>query len=675
MIPKIFHRIWLDEPIPERYEKFWLGFKTRHPTWEFRTWNSSDELDWLQNRDLFDSVKTWAGRADVARYEIVHRYGGVYVDTDVECLNPIEELLSDDRLFIAWEDDNLLCPTVFGASPEHPALRHLIDALPNWVASHPNDPPNYQTGPVPATEAWRMRDDVRRLPPIYFYPVGWWEREKLGGPYPAKTLLVHHWDKGWESGVGPDSLNQPFSQSGENTLSNENEVVVLVPWRGGDPDREAAWEYVRPHLEKLNYPIFEGDRVGPWNRSAAVNAAARSAGDWDVAVVADSDTVDDLSAITRAVKLAAQTGGAVVPWNRRVKLDSTGIDWLKCGRGGRTPIDRTDRTSPTLSVDMRGGTIVVSRRAWDVIGGFDEGFTEWGFEDVAFRTAVRTLTRLDEIPSTCFHLWHPHARKHSSRGHSRMQTYKAAAGKPDKMRWVVPAAKLPSVAVLIPFRDDGQRAKAAAYVMSRWHELLPDAHIVVGSDEGEPFSKTTAVNDAFRRSSGEILVVTDADAWIEQDALENGIKMAAATGRLVVPWTKVYRLRKSISDFLLDGQVVKPEAFYQVDAPSPNPQTAGTIYVIRRDAFELVNGMDSRFRGWGYEDVCFRRACDVLLGKTVYAAGDAFALWHPRPKNPGRVWGDSDTGQLNSELNGRYVRAERKPGAMRALVNEDPLSS
>lgn len=671
MIPKILHRIWLDEPVPERYEEFWRGFQEKHPGWEFRTWSSSSELDWLQNRDLFDAATTWAGRADVARYEIIRRHGGVYVDTDVECLNSVEELLNDDRLFIAWEDDNLLCPTVFGAPPDHPALEHLIGALPNWVATHPNQSPNVQTGPHPVTEAWRLRDDVRRLPAIYFYPVGWWESDRVGGPYPARTLLVHHWDKGWKK---PNQL--AVKQDVVTEDADAGRVVVLVPWRGGDPDRETAWRFVRAHLEQLGWQIFEGDRIGEWNRSAAINAASLAAGDWDVAVVVDSDTIDDLRVIRKAVSLARSRGGAVVPWNRRVKLTTDGLEWIERGKSGRPPIDRTDRTPATLSVEMRGGTIVVSRAAWDAVGGFDDGFTEWGYEDVAFRTAVKTLANLTEIGGTCYHLWHPQARKHSTRGHARMQMYRAASGKPDRMRWVVPAGKMPTVSVLVPFRDDGQRQKAFDFVVNKWHSLLSGDVVlgtVIGGDDGEPFSKTAAVNDAFRRSSGEVLIVTDADAWLESDAAENGIKLAAATGRLVVPWTKIRRLQDAASERVMAGEDVENVAKL-VDATSPDPHTAGTIFVIRRDAFEAVNGMDSRFRGWGYEDVCFRRACDVILGPTVYSAGEGYALYHPRPKNPGRVWGDSDTGQLNTAINGRYVKAERKPGAMRLLVDEDPLT-
>jgi hypothetical protein len=81
-------------------------------------------------------------------------------------------------------------------------------------------------------------------------------------------------------------------------------------------------------------------------------------------------------------------------------------------------------------------------------------------------------------------------------------------------------------------------------------------------------------------------------------------------------------------------------------------------------------------RGWGFEDISFRRACDVLIGRTTYLhLGVAYSMWHSAPGNgdKGRVW-ENDSGQLNLELNNQYRDAEQLPmGAMRALCDEHPL--
>jgi len=203
IIPRVYHRIWLDEQVPRRFEDYWDRFKALHPSWEFVTWDDSSQLGWMRTKALFDRCQTWAGKADLLRYEIMLAHGGVYVDTDVEPLRPFDPLLDDDRPFAAWEKDRvLLCPTVLGSPPGHPAFAAVLDYLPGWFDHQPGTKPNYQTGPVPFTRVWRRRRDVRRLPRETFYPVLWWERERLGGPYPPESYCVHHWVAGWKAQTG-----------------------------------------------------------------------------------------------------------------------------------------------------------------------------------------------------------------------------------------------------------------------------------------------------------------------------------------------------------------------------------------------------------------------------------------------------------------------------------------
>ena len=203
MIPRIFHRIYLDEPVPAKFDEFWARFQFMHPDWDFVTWSDSSVLDWLRCKSTFDMVETHAGRADVLRYEILYRYGGFYVDTDVEPLRSFEPLVNTDKAVIGWENEHLLCPTVIGAPMRHPALDLLLTDLPVYARKHVGAWPNMQTGPNFLTPRWRKRDDVERLDRTAFYPVGWWEKKLLGGPYPSASYCVHHWNAGWLPGGPP----------------------------------------------------------------------------------------------------------------------------------------------------------------------------------------------------------------------------------------------------------------------------------------------------------------------------------------------------------------------------------------------------------------------------------------------------------------------------------------
>lgn len=222
-------------------------------------------------------------------------------------------------------------------------------------------------------------------------------------------------------------------------------VVVLVPWRGGDERREATWAKVLPHLSGWGWPVLTGDKPGPWNRSGSINIAAQ--GPWDVAVIADADTIHERNP-REAVALAYATGGAVVPWDVRWRLSpEASVDPARTIGTFEVsehldPNDgwaHNDRMAP-LPLWQVGSTIVVSRRAWDAAGGgMDEGFVGWGFEDCAHRIAMQTLAPggLQRMAGTIYHLWHRHDLSGRTQNSRRFQRYVRAAGNPEAMARLV----------------------------------------------------------------------------------------------------------------------------------------------------------------------------------------------------------------------------------------------
>lgn len=176
--------------------------------------------------------------------------------------------------------------------------------------------------------------------------------------------------------------------------------AILVPWRGGDFRREQSWRYVRAHLETYGWPIFVGDSPGAWSRAQALNAAAEAAGDWDVALISDADTVGQRHVVVQAAVKALDTGGGIRPHNRLWMLSSEqSSDLLSFGPEGVVTTFKT-KSHPG------GGLMVVSRKGWDTVGGYDDSFQEWGHEDSHFNTRLLALAYWDIIEGTAWHLWH-----------------------------------------------------------------------------------------------------------------------------------------------------------------------------------------------------------------------------------------------------------------------------
>lgn len=172
-------------------------------------------------------------------------------------------------------------------------------------------------------------------------------------------------------------------------------VAVCVPWRPGDVHRNAAWEHVRAFWSD-RYPVYTGDTDGPFNRAAARNAAAALT-DAEILIFADADTIGDHQSISLAVAHAAKTGELTYPHTRTVKLSRQGTVQLRAGH----------RVKGQLIHGSPAGILVVRRDLYEQVM-WDERFDEgWGYEDVAFAMAARTLGGVHRIPADIIHLWHP----------------------------------------------------------------------------------------------------------------------------------------------------------------------------------------------------------------------------------------------------------------------------
>ena len=84
-------------------------------------------------------------------------------------------------------------------------------------------------------------------------------------------------------------------------------TVILVPRRDDNGYRDELWAWTRGwwEREQSHMPIIEGYHTeGLFNRSAAINTAAKIAGDWDVAVIIDADVICSPDRVKEAVTVA-----------------------------------------------------------------------------------------------------------------------------------------------------------------------------------------------------------------------------------------------------------------------------------------------------------------------------------------------------------------------------------
>lgn len=172
MIPKIIWQTYKDpfdtlQPYMVDTVNSW---KDKNPDYEYRYMDDVEVLkfvrkefgeDWYQ---IFIDCPLGVMRADIWRYMIIYKYGGVYTDLDTLCLAPIDEWLPKDYdMVICPENDVHLCQWTFAATPGHPILKSVLDCIKEGFEN-----PDYQedhyvhklTGPAVWTRGIRKAIDL-----------------------------------------------------------------------------------------------------------------------------------------------------------------------------------------------------------------------------------------------------------------------------------------------------------------------------------------------------------------------------------------------------------------------------------------------------------------------------------------------------------------------------------
>lgn len=219
MIPRVFHHIWLGSVrLPDKADELREAWRHHHPDWEFRLWTDSN-LQWLRNYRLFSRATSYSQKSDIARYEIVERFGGIYLDTDVECLRNLGDLLQGYSFFGGLEPSGLIASCIFGAERSHPFLREVIASFP--MSCLTNSDVMNQTGPGLLTKVFKK---------------GGWENRADVRIYPASFFNVY----------GPDVSDTGMQPTGGSYAVHHS----VYSWKGDTPSNATIWDCVpRNRLE------------------------------------------------------------------------------------------------------------------------------------------------------------------------------------------------------------------------------------------------------------------------------------------------------------------------------------------------------------------------------------------------------------------------------------------
>lgn len=130
MIPKVIHYCWFGgNPKPELIQKCIASWRKYCPDYEIIEWNESNfDVNCIQYTADAYADKKWAFVSDYARLEIIFRFGGIYLDTDVLLHHSLDELLDYD-CWLASDDVRYINTGLgFGAMAGHTLIKAVKDA-------------------------------------------------------------------------------------------------------------------------------------------------------------------------------------------------------------------------------------------------------------------------------------------------------------------------------------------------------------------------------------------------------------------------------------------------------------------------------------------------------------------------------------------------------------------
>ena len=210
MIPKIIHYCWFGKsPLPSLAVRCIESWKKFAPDYEIKEWNETNfDVNIVPYTTKAYQAKKYAFVSDYARFWILYKFGGIYFDTDVEIIKPLDDIIAQGP-FMGCE--NVINESNGNALRVNPGLglgtnsglffyKKMLDLYETLcpvgnqfgtVVKYTSDM-LYSHGLKSVNEIQRC-DDIWIYPKEYFNPIGQSFELKITN----NTISIHHYAGSW----------------------------------------------------------------------------------------------------------------------------------------------------------------------------------------------------------------------------------------------------------------------------------------------------------------------------------------------------------------------------------------------------------------------------------------------------------------------------------------------
>ena len=178
MIPKIIHLIWLGKKRPEKFNITLNEIKRINNDYEIKEWNDNNINFELVQKDFFDKTENVGSKSDILRFEILNKYGGIYMDYDFIQIKKFDELLNYD-FFIGSGSENETWNSIVGSISNHKICKDFLQGLSKNTPVIKNENGDeagmvmHKTGPYYIHKIYNDNNNlpnIKNLNKNYFFP-------------------------------------------------------------------------------------------------------------------------------------------------------------------------------------------------------------------------------------------------------------------------------------------------------------------------------------------------------------------------------------------------------------------------------------------------------------------------------------------------------------------------
>jgi mannosyltransferase OCH1-like enzyme len=207
MIPKVINYIWFGgNPLPELAIKCIKSWEEVLPEYKIIRWDESN-FDINSNQYVKEAyeAKKYAFVSDYVRLYALFNYGGIYMDTDVEVLKPLDKFLEYDA-FSGFENETFIPTGIMACKKGFEGFGDLLQQYGNRRFIKEDGTYDVTTNVTAITEYYSkkglMKNDTEQLvegfkimPSIVFCPA----KEDINPKYIDKIVTIHHKSGSWLS--------------------------------------------------------------------------------------------------------------------------------------------------------------------------------------------------------------------------------------------------------------------------------------------------------------------------------------------------------------------------------------------------------------------------------------------------------------------------------------------